>query len=100
MANKKAATKRPKMQIKYSSNNNDTRLKAQCERLLAALKVHPVDTFFAREKLNILMPAARIKELKLIGHKIAKTSIRLCDSEGREHRGIARYSLISLAKRG
>ena len=47
----------------------------------------------ARRELNILMPAARIKELKDLGHAIHAHRITLTDEQGRTHCGIALYYL-------
>ncbi|MFO7071636.1 helix-turn-helix domain-containing protein, partial [Pseudomonas aeruginosa] len=44
-------------------------------------------------ELNILMPAARIKELKDLGHAIHAHRITLTDEQGRTHCGIALYYL-------
>lgn len=37
---------------------------AQCQRLLEALRLHPVSTIHARVVLDIMAPAARIMELR------------------------------------
>jgi hypothetical protein len=51
-----------------------------------------------RRHENILMPAARVKELKELGHVISTQRITLIDDYGRTHRGIALYSLVTLAQ--
>lgn len=66
---------------------------AQRSRLLARLQLGPVDTLTARSELNILMPAARIKELKERGHPIRAQRISMTDDQGRTHHGIALYYL-------
>ena len=66
---------------------------AQRARLLTRLQLVPVDTLTARSELNILMPAARIKELKERGHHIRTQSISMIDDQGRTHHGIALYYL-------
>ncbi|VXC40051.1 conserved hypothetical protein [Pseudomonas sp. 8BK] len=66
---------------------------AQRARLLARLQLGPIDTLTARRELNILMPAARIKELKERGNPISKQSISMTDEQGRTHHGIALYYL-------
>jgi hypothetical protein len=70
---------------------------AQRRRLLAALVQRPITTIQARNELNILMPAARIIELRKLGHDIYTERVNLHDHEGREHPRCARYHLISLA---
>ena len=71
---------------------------AQRRRLLAALVLRPITTIQARNELNILMPAARIIELREAGHNIHTERLTLRDHEGREHPRCARYHLISLAE--
>lgn len=66
---------------------------AQRARLLARLQHGPVDTITARRELNILMPAARIKELRERGHPILAQRISMTDDQGRTHHGIALYYL-------
>ena len=71
---------------------------AQRQRVLALLKVQPQSTFDLRDGQNVLMPAARVKELKELGHEIHRTLSTLPDSEGRLHPRIATYALIKLAE--
>ena len=74
-------------------NHGNTSANAQRTRLLARLQLGPVDTITARRELNILMPAARIKELKDRGHNIHAQRISLTDDQDRTHHGIALYYL-------
>lgn len=78
---------------KNSTHLDNTSASAQRARLLARLQVGPIDTLTARSELNILMPAARIKELKERGHPIFAQRITLADEQGRTHHGIALYYL-------
>jgi hypothetical protein len=73
---------------------HDTSATAQQQRLLVRLQRGPVDTLLARRELNILMPAARIKELRNQGHEIHAQYITITDEQGHTHRGIALYTLI------
>jgi hypothetical protein len=73
--------------IQHSSAN------AQRARLLARLQLGPIDTLTARSDLNVLHPAARIKELKERGHPIRAQRISMTDDQGRTHHGIALYYL-------
>lgn len=66
---------------------------AQRARLLSWLEAGPIDTITARRELNILMPAARIKELRERGHSIISQRISMTDEQGRTHHGIALYYL-------
>ena len=74
---------------------NNTSTEAQRYRLLEWLKQCAIDTITARRELNIMMPAARIKELRLAGHPIKTQRITLTDDQGRTHLGIALYFLSS-----
>lgn len=76
----------------------DTSLFAQRFRLLQALHQGPITTFYARDKLNILMPAARVKELRDLGYAIHTELIRVVDSNGHHHNRVARYSLLKMAQ--
>ncbi len=71
---------------------------AQRLRLLTLLMDRPRSTFELRHDHNIMMPAARVKELKESGHEINCTRSTLPDSEGRLHPRIATYALIKLAE--
>ncbi|GAC1034394.1 hypothetical protein thsps21_52230 [Pseudomonas sp. No.21] len=68
---------------------------AQQTRLLNRLQQGPVDTLTARSDLNILMPAARIKELRDLGYDIRTQRITLIDKYGHTHQGIALYYMLS-----
>lgn len=80
-----------------NSNHRETSAVAQRYRLLTALKIAPVNTFEARERLNIMMPAARVKELRNTGHEVITERIQLMDSGGVMHYGVAKYILIRCA---
>lgn len=66
---------------------------AQRLRMLEALRQRPVTTFFARDELGILMPGARVFELRLLGYAIRTDKVRLQDGAGIWHNGTARYVL-------
>lgn len=68
---------------------------AQRERFLRALRLDTVNTFDARDRLGILMPAARIFELRALGYEIEVDYRRAIDRDGVEHDRIAHYTLIS-----
>lgn len=68
---------------------------AQRARLLEALRLGPVSTFKARDALGILMPAARVFELKVLGYGVRTDRIGARDSAGVWHTGIASYVLVS-----
>lgn len=88
---KKKAT--PKSSPKQSPVNN-TSLKAQRHRLLLRLQRGPADTLLLRREENILMPAARVKNLREKGYVIVTDLVTLIDDYGRTHNRIARYTLV------
>lgn len=91
MTNKKKANQQASH--KDSTLLNSTNASAQRARLLARLQLGPIDTLTARSDLNVLHPAARIKELKERGHPIRAQRISMTDDQGRTHHGIALYYL-------
>ena len=55
---------------------------AQLHRVLEYLRdVGPANTMFLRDRLNVMMPASRIKELRARGHEIHTTRIAIHDRE-------------------
>lgn len=74
-------------------NPNNTSTGAQRARLLEHLEYGAVDTITARSKLNVMQPAARIKELRDAGHNISTQRITQTDEHGRTHKGVALYYL-------
>ena len=68
-------------------------INAQHALLLERLRLNSVDTFTARRDLNLMMPAARIKELRDAGHNIKTQRITKIDQHGRKHDGVALYYL-------
>ncbi|WP_445940687.1 helix-turn-helix domain-containing protein [Pseudomonas sp.] len=74
-------------------SHSNTSASAQRNRLLARLQLGPVDTITARRELSILMPAARIKELRNSGYDISRHLISLIDEQGITHHGVALYYL-------
>ncbi len=73
----------------------DTSSESQRERLLSWLRDKPITTLEARRELDILMPAARIYELRhLQGFNIHLTWIDAETLCGVKHR-IGKYSLLA-----
>lgn len=67
---------------------------AQRKRLLEHMHEHGfITTITARSDLNVMMPAARIKELREAGHPIKTHRLTLTDDHGRTHHGVALYYL-------
>lgn len=75
------------------SHGNITKKTPQRTRLLQYLHAGPVDTLTARSELSILHPAARVQELKDLGHNILKHTLTLTDDQGQKHHGVALYYL-------
>ena len=71
---------------------------AQRARLLDALRCSPITTIEARRALDILMPAARIKELRNRGYQIVTLWTNQATDAGRLHR-IAQYVLMGEGNR-
>jgi len=76
------------------SHYADLSAEAQRKRLIDALHCGPITTIEARRNLDILMPAARIHELKhKHGYDIQTFRIRQETDSGKLH-SIAKYVLI------
>lgn len=71
----------------------------QRQRLLAHLREHgSIDTLTARKRLDILMPAARIFELRAMGFVLPLVWVRRHTEAGRSHR-VGKYLWTGDAKR-
>lgn len=68
-------------------------MKAQCERLLSALRQGPLTTGEIRGGLGIGMPATRVFELKQAGYDIRTEPVKVANRFGQSTR-VARYTLI------
>ncbi|MEH6365558.1 MULTISPECIES: helix-turn-helix domain-containing protein [Pseudomonas] len=80
-----------------NSHLNNTSVHAQRARLLERFhQVGSVTTIAARNDLNIMMPAARVKELRELGHPIKTHRITMTDEQGRTHQGVALYYIGAL----
>jgi hypothetical protein len=82
----------PKAARNTRSNYNDNSAHSQRMRLLQKLRESSLTTIEARRDLDILMPAARVFELRAIGHDIATVWTDAVTDCGGTHR-IARYVL-------
>lgn len=69
---------------------------AQRSRLLERLREGPLTTIEARRDLDILMPAARVFELRALGHEIATYRINAHTDCGKLH-SVARYAYLGAA---
>ncbi len=83
----------------FQSSLDNTTTEAQRKRLLEWLTDNgSVNTMFARDQLNLMMPAARIKELREQGHQIRTERVIINDRDGRPHSRVACYVLLQLAE--
>ena len=71
----------------------DNSTEAQRNRLRDALCCAPITTIEARRNLDIMMPAARIFELREAGYEIHTNLIWQNTESGKPHR-VAKYVLI------
>lgn len=67
---------------------------AQQDRLENALSTGTKNTIELRDQYNIYYPPARVFELKEQGADVHVERRRAIDRDGREHYGIAHYTLI------
>lgn len=86
--------------LKENTSTKNTTVNAQIKRLVERLRSGPVDTFTLIRESNICRPGARICDLRNRGYKIHTARIRLTDEWGRNHKGVARYTLISEPSEG
>ena len=76
----------------------DSTTTEQQKRVLHALREGPQSTFSLRSRYNVMMPAARIKELRERGYQIDTIRQSGDDDFGRKHPGVAIYVLLPEAK--
>ena len=74
-------------------NAQDTRLESQRARIIARLKEHPATTIDMMKELNVMRPAARIRQLRDRGHDIRTHLMAVDDEWGRTHTQVALYYL-------
>lgn len=98
---KKKANPREEVSQQTHLNNStiNNSLSAQRQSLIEALRIAPVTTNQAREQLNIMSPASRIREMRQAGHIIITEMIWQLDVFGRKHKA-AKYYLIKSKPKG
>ncbi|QZA78651.1 helix-turn-helix domain-containing protein [Deefgea tanakiae] len=79
---------------KHNRQHKRTDRVAQQDRTEQALLTGTKSTFELRDLYNVLHPAGRVMELVDQGAEIHVERRRTVDRDGREHFGIAHYSLI------
>jgi len=77
-----------------NNNHGNTNASAQRNRL----RIGQLDTITAHSELSILMPAARVKELRDSGHDMRGHLISLTDKQGISHHDIALNYLTQIGK--
>jgi hypothetical protein len=79
---------------KDTFNFNDTSAVNQRNIILDALKDSSKTTIELRRDYGVMMPAARIKELRELGYKINTVRTSGFTNDGIKHNGVAKYVLI------
>lgn len=84
---------RQKADQKAQFNFNDTSAQNQRNIVLMALRESPKTTIELRDNFGVMMPAARIKELREQGCKIDTVRLTCYTADGIKHRKVAKYVL-------
>ena len=74
-------------------NFNDTSAQNQRNVVLMALRESPKTTIELRDNFGVMMPAARIKELRQQGYKIDTLRLTCFTADGIKHSKVAKYVL-------
>lgn len=74
-------------------NPNNTSADNQRAIVLAALQDGPKTTIELRHDYGVMMPAARVRELRLAGHNIITIRVVSYTPDGIKHHSIAKYVL-------
>jgi len=75
-------------------DSHDYTTTEQQKRVLHALREGPQSTFSLRSRYNVMLPAARIKELRDMGYQIDTIRQASVDDYGRKHPAVAVYVLV------
>ncbi len=95
MKNKESPAPTKQLGIEKKIYVDDNIIISQQQRLLNWLREKSITTIQARHELNILMPGARVYDLRhKFGHNIQTVWVEDCTPEGKKHR-VARYFLKS-----
>ena len=76
-------------------NFNDTSAQNQRNIVLMALRESPKTTIELRDNYGVMMPAARVKELREQGYKINTVRLTCYTADGIKHSKVAKYVLVS-----
>lgn len=74
-------------------NLNDTSIPNQHAIVMAALTNSPKTTIELRHDYGVMMPAARVRELRLAGHHIVTVRVVSYTPDGIKHHSVAKYVL-------
>ena len=76
-------------------NFNDTSAQNQRNIVFIALRESPKTTIDLRDNYGVMMPAARVKELREQGYKIITVRLTCYTADGIKHSKVAKYVLVS-----
>jgi Helix-turn-helix domain len=79
-------------------NRKDTSASNARAIIIQALRTGPQTTIDLRERWGVMAPAPRVLELKVRGYVIASVPVSAFTADGVQHRGVARYVLLSEPK--
>lgn len=86
-----------KKDVKSEENNqlnyNDTSINNQHAICLSALAICPQSTIDLRHTFGVMMPAARVKELRTKGFDIVTVRVTETTPDNISHKGVAKYVL-------
>lgn len=74
-------------------NFNDTSINDQHAICLRAFAISPKSTIDLRNRYGVMMPAARVKELRNMSHNIATVRVTETTPDNISHKGVAKYVL-------
>ena len=74
-------------------NLHDTTINNQQQICLRVLAISPQSTIDLRHSYGVMMPAARIKELRNMGFEISTVRVTETTPDNISHRGVAKYVL-------
>ena len=86
-------------------NAHDTTINNQHAICLRAFAICPQSTIDLRHTYGVMMPAARVKELRNMGYDIATERVTETTPDNISHKGVAKYILrhsppVELIKKG
>ena len=86
-------------------NPHDTTINNQHAICLRVLAINPQSTIDLRHTYGVMMPAARVKELRNMGYDIATVRVTETTPDNISHKGVAKYILrhsvpVELIKKG